>query len=161
MKNSSDIIGNRNRDLLACNAVPQPTAPPRTSVQKVRGPNLAKKGMWGKFCKEGTWVKYRTVGTWAKFRTEGTWAKIRTEVTWAKFRTESTWAKIRKEGKWAKFRTEGMQIILLSICDFCEIYRRESDTFLAVLNKNDFVMHKDRWNFGSNERFGKLCVLIH
>jgi hypothetical protein len=30
MKNSSDIIGNRNRDLLACIAVPQPTAPHRT-----------------------------------------------------------------------------------------------------------------------------------
>ena len=29
MKNSSDTIGNRTRDLLACSAVPQPTAPPR------------------------------------------------------------------------------------------------------------------------------------
>jgi hypothetical protein len=29
MKNSNDIIRNRTRDLLACNAVPQPTAPPR------------------------------------------------------------------------------------------------------------------------------------
>jgi len=28
-KKSRDIIGNRTRDLLACNAVPQPTAPPR------------------------------------------------------------------------------------------------------------------------------------
>ena len=28
MKNSNDIIGNRTRDLLACSAVPQPTAPP-------------------------------------------------------------------------------------------------------------------------------------
>jgi len=28
MKNSSDTIGNRTRDLLACSAVPQPTAPP-------------------------------------------------------------------------------------------------------------------------------------
>jgi hypothetical protein len=30
MKNSNDTIGNRNRDLPACSAVPQPTAPPRT-----------------------------------------------------------------------------------------------------------------------------------
>jgi len=30
MKNSNDIIGNRTRDLLACSAVPQPTAPPHT-----------------------------------------------------------------------------------------------------------------------------------
>ena len=30
MKNSSDIIGNRTRDLPACSAVPQTTAPPRT-----------------------------------------------------------------------------------------------------------------------------------
>ena len=30
MKNSSDTIGNRPRDLPACSAVPQPTAPPRT-----------------------------------------------------------------------------------------------------------------------------------
>ena len=29
MKNSSDTIGNRTRDLPACRAVPQPTAPPR------------------------------------------------------------------------------------------------------------------------------------
>ena len=30
MKNSSDIIGNRTRDLPTCSAVSQPTAPPRT-----------------------------------------------------------------------------------------------------------------------------------
>jgi hypothetical protein len=29
MKNPNDIIGNRTRDLPACSAVPQPTAPPR------------------------------------------------------------------------------------------------------------------------------------
>jgi hypothetical protein len=29
MKNSNDTIGNRNRDLPACNAVPQPAVPPR------------------------------------------------------------------------------------------------------------------------------------
>ena len=29
MKNSSDTIGNRTRDLPTCSAVPQPTAPPR------------------------------------------------------------------------------------------------------------------------------------
>ena len=29
MKNSGDTIGNRTRDLPACSAVPQPTAPPR------------------------------------------------------------------------------------------------------------------------------------
>jgi hypothetical protein len=31
MKNFSDTIGNRTRDLPVCSAVPQPTAPPRTS----------------------------------------------------------------------------------------------------------------------------------
>ena len=30
MKNSSDTIGNRTRDLPACSAVPQPTVPPHT-----------------------------------------------------------------------------------------------------------------------------------
>jgi len=29
MKNSKDTMGNRNRDLPACSAVPQPTVPPR------------------------------------------------------------------------------------------------------------------------------------
>jgi hypothetical protein len=29
MKNSNDTIGNRTRDLPACRAVPQPTAPPQ------------------------------------------------------------------------------------------------------------------------------------
>jgi hypothetical protein len=33
MKNSSDTIGNRTRDLRACSAVPQPPAPPRTPEQ--------------------------------------------------------------------------------------------------------------------------------
>jgi len=32
MKNSNDTIGNRTRDLPACSAVPQPTAPPRASI---------------------------------------------------------------------------------------------------------------------------------
>jgi len=32
MKNSNDTIGNRTRDLPACCAVPQPTAPPRTTL---------------------------------------------------------------------------------------------------------------------------------
>ena len=32
MKNSNDIIGNRTRDLPACSAVPQPTAPPRAPI---------------------------------------------------------------------------------------------------------------------------------
>ena len=34
MKNSSDTIGNRIRNLPACSAVPQPTAPPRTSSDR-------------------------------------------------------------------------------------------------------------------------------
>jgi len=32
MKNSSDTIGHRTRDLLVCSAVPKPTAPPRASL---------------------------------------------------------------------------------------------------------------------------------
>ena len=32
MKKSSDTIRNRTRDLLACSAVPQPTAPPRSPI---------------------------------------------------------------------------------------------------------------------------------
>jgi transglutaminase/protease-like cytokinesis protein 3 len=32
MKNSSDTIGNRTRDLPACSAVPQPTATPRAPI---------------------------------------------------------------------------------------------------------------------------------
>jgi hypothetical protein len=34
MKNSSDIIGNRIRDLPACGAVPQPAAPPAACLYK-------------------------------------------------------------------------------------------------------------------------------
>ena len=33
MKNSNDNIGNRTRDLPACSAVPQPTAPPRARLK--------------------------------------------------------------------------------------------------------------------------------
>jgi len=32
LKNSNDTIGNRNRDLPTCGAVPQQTAPPRATV---------------------------------------------------------------------------------------------------------------------------------
>jgi hypothetical protein len=32
MKNSSDTIGNRTRDLPDCSAVPQPPVPPRTQL---------------------------------------------------------------------------------------------------------------------------------
>jgi len=34
MKKSNDIIGSRTRDLPACSAVPQPTAPPRAPTGK-------------------------------------------------------------------------------------------------------------------------------
>jgi hypothetical protein len=34
-KNCNDTIGNRNRDLPACSAVPQPTVPPSTSNTEV------------------------------------------------------------------------------------------------------------------------------
>ena len=34
MKNLNDTIGNQTRDLPACNAVPQPTAPPRAPIEK-------------------------------------------------------------------------------------------------------------------------------
>ena len=34
MKNSNDTIGNRTRDISACSAGPQPTAPPRALVRK-------------------------------------------------------------------------------------------------------------------------------
>jgi len=34
MKNSNDTIENRTRDLPACSAVPQPTAPPRDPNRK-------------------------------------------------------------------------------------------------------------------------------
>ena len=36
MKNSNDTIGNRARDLPACSAVPQPTAPPRAPTYEDR-----------------------------------------------------------------------------------------------------------------------------
>ena len=36
MKNSNDTVGNRNRDLPAFSAVPQPTAPPRAPKYSYR-----------------------------------------------------------------------------------------------------------------------------
>ena len=35
MKNSNEIIGHRTRDLQACSAVPQPTAPPRGTLNDI------------------------------------------------------------------------------------------------------------------------------
>ena len=49
MKNSNDTIGNRTRDLPACSAVPQPTAPPRSpeipqkKCEKKRGQSIPAK----------------------------------------------------------------------------------------------------------------------
>ena len=40
MKNSNYTIGNRTRDLPACSAVPQLTAPPRTAVKATRPTKL-------------------------------------------------------------------------------------------------------------------------
>jgi hypothetical protein len=40
MKNSKHTIGNRTRDLPACSAVPQPTAPLRTSHTQVNDSNI-------------------------------------------------------------------------------------------------------------------------
>ena len=42
MKNSSDAIGNRTRDLLTCSAVPQPTAPPRSRALRAVAKKKAK-----------------------------------------------------------------------------------------------------------------------
>ena len=47
MKNSNETPGNRTRDLPACSAVPQPTAPPRApyerdAVDKIAGPARSK-----------------------------------------------------------------------------------------------------------------------
>jgi len=40
IKNSNDTIGNRTRDLPTCDAVPQPTAPPRAPVSRALEFNL-------------------------------------------------------------------------------------------------------------------------
>jgi hypothetical protein len=40
MKNSNETIGNRTRDLPGCTAVPQPTAPPRSSLNSGVGRNV-------------------------------------------------------------------------------------------------------------------------
>ena len=40
MKNSNDTIGNRTRDLPACSAVPQPTAPPRAPYSSTYSPHF-------------------------------------------------------------------------------------------------------------------------
>ena len=40
IKNSNDTIGNRTRDLPACSAVPQPTAPPRAPRYYVSSCNI-------------------------------------------------------------------------------------------------------------------------
>ena len=46
MKNSSDTIGNRTRDLPACSSVPQPTAPPRDHQPGHRKKKCTCKAFW-------------------------------------------------------------------------------------------------------------------
>jgi len=41
MKNSNDAIGNRARDLPACSAVHQPTAPPRAPLMQRQEQNIS------------------------------------------------------------------------------------------------------------------------
>jgi len=43
MKNSSDTIGKRTRDLPTCGAVPQPTAPPAACPYTNLGPRIKEK----------------------------------------------------------------------------------------------------------------------
>jgi hypothetical protein len=59
MKNSNDTIGNRNRDLPACRAVPQSTAPPRAPHLKVK--TQAKR--WGRRWEESYNIKRRALET--------------------------------------------------------------------------------------------------
>ena len=49
MKNFNDTIGNRTRDLPACSAVPQPTAPPRAPIHREYRTenNETNSRMWG------------------------------------------------------------------------------------------------------------------
>jgi hypothetical protein len=48
MKNSNDTIGNRTRDLLACSAMPQTTAPPAACPDVTNSNDLYKLGrMYG------------------------------------------------------------------------------------------------------------------
>jgi len=47
MKNSNDTIGNLTRDLPACSAMPQLTAPPRAPVQMIQGSKLT---LWLHYC---------------------------------------------------------------------------------------------------------------
>ena len=51
MKNSNDTFGNRTRDLPACGAMPQPTAPPRAPVMRRNTSNIGA-GIHGE---EATW----------------------------------------------------------------------------------------------------------
>jgi hypothetical protein len=52
LKNSNDNIGNRIRDLPACSAVPQPTAPPRAPIMLVANINIVTGGTNGNLSKQ-------------------------------------------------------------------------------------------------------------
>jgi hypothetical protein len=65
MKNSSDTIGNRSRDLPACNAVPQPTAPPTQCSIKYNTTVLTCILRFVVYC-IGFIVVYNSVGTRSK-----------------------------------------------------------------------------------------------
>jgi len=63
MKNSNDTIGNRTLDLLACSAVPQPTAPPRTPQLHMNNKSKVSEVSEQMFVKESYYTtETRTVG---------------------------------------------------------------------------------------------------
>jgi hypothetical protein len=64
MKNSSDTIGNRTHDLLACSTVPETTAPPRAPFFSL---SLLNKGLYV--------VKYSEVGGQVESMTDNCWPK--------------------------------------------------------------------------------------
>ena len=53
MKNSNDTIGNRTRDLPACRAVPQPTAPPRAPRNSYTQVLMSGRSQWPRGLRRG------------------------------------------------------------------------------------------------------------
>jgi hypothetical protein len=66
MKNSSEVIGNRTRDLPACSAVPRATAPPTTCIYNQPWPDSTDIAVRYTLSMYGTKCRMQTVGNFCE-----------------------------------------------------------------------------------------------
>ena len=70
MKNSNDPIRDRTRDLSSCNAVPQPTAPPRAPRERKCGVHIRRNAVSDQLIAKGLIIIMIMINAWSRVLSE-------------------------------------------------------------------------------------------